>query len=208
MNGNIYVVDIETTGLAGQRAGDCVVEVGIARVDMLKRRVYPEYSAIVRQVLSPEQAADSWVFKNTTLTPGEVRSSPHSAYDVARILRNVYTGSIPVTSYNRFFDLDLFLSHPPYLWRPAAAPCIKECATAALGFDKWLSAQKAYDILCPENPARVPDGREEHRALSDACLEGYILLEVCRRDPAIAMSYDEAIRDAEAFQEAPYFDGE
>lgn len=197
MNNNVYIVDIETTGLNGQLAGDSVVEIGIARVDLALGRVYPEYSAIVRQPLRADQL-DSWVFQNTSLTAREVMLSPHSMCEVSDVLREQFSSSIPVTSYNRVFDLDLFLSCAPYLWRPHLAPCIKEQATAVLSEGgKWLSAQAAYARLCPDNPARVPDGKEEHRALSDALLEGHILLRLCEEFPSVGMAYDEAVIDAE-----------
>lgn len=197
MSRNVYVVDIETTGLSGQLAGDAVVEVGISRVDLDARKVYAEYGAVVRQILTHEQAG-SWVFKNTTLTPREVLTSPYSICDVSRVLRSRFSGSIPVTSYNRTFDLDLFLSQPPYLWRPHFAPCIKEEASHLVTrTGEWVSAQRAYDVLCPDNPANLPDCREEHRALSDAVMEGYILLAICSLSCDIALEYDVAIRTAE-----------
>lgn len=194
---NVYVVDIETTGLMGQLAGDAVVEVGIARVDLDTKKVYAEYGAVVRQILTPAQA-DSWVFHNTDLTPAEVRTSPYSICDVTRVLRTRFSGSIPVTSYNRVFDIDLFLSQPPYLWRPNLAPCIKVSVGNYLSSDgRWISAQAAYNQLCPDNPAKLPFAREEHRALSDAVMEGYILLALCEKSPDFDNIYDDAIRAAE-----------
>lgn len=197
MSRNIYVVDIETTGLSGQLAGDAVVEVGISRVDLDARKVYAEYGAVVRQILTHEQAG-SWVFKNTTLTPREVMTSPYSICDVSRVLRSRFSGSIPVTAFNRVFDIDKFLSKPPFLWRPHFAPCVQEEATYVMHrVGDWVSAQKAYDVLCPDNPANLPDGREEHRALSDAVMEGYILLASYALSPDVALAYDDAVRAAE-----------
>ena len=71
------------------------------------------------------------------------------------------------------------------LFKEAAkmAPCIKcECGDRYNG-GKWFSAQAAYDLLCSDNPAHVPDCKEEHRALSDAVLEGYILLRYLEDSP-------------------------
>lgn len=194
---NIYVVDIETTGLNGQLAGDAVVEVGIARVDLDARKVYAEYGAVVRQLLTREQS-DSWVFKNTTLTPREVMTSPYSICDVSRVLRTRFSGSIPVTAFNRAFDIDMFLSKAPYLWRPHLAPCVQEEASYVMHrVGEWVSAQNAYNVLCPDDPANLPDGREEHRALSDAVMEGYILLASYALSPDVALAYDDAVRAAE-----------
>lgn len=51
---NIYVLDIETTGLQGALFGDKVLEVGVARVNLDVGKVYPEYSRIVFSNLTNE----------------------------------------------------------------------------------------------------------------------------------------------------------
>ena len=50
-------------------------------------------------------------------------------------------------------------------------------------------AQEAYDLLCPDNPAALPDKKEEHRALSDAVMEGWILLRYLEDNPDAKQRY-------------------
>lgn len=194
MTANIFVLDTETTGLGGAAEGDVVVEIGIARVDLDRNRVYPEMGRIVMQQLTPEQRR-SWVFEHTDLDPDEVERSPWSVGDVRAELAG-YEGKV-FTGYNTDFDFGRFLGSGPWDFRPRMAPCIMiECADRFNG-GCWMKAQDAYDMLCPGNPAGVPGGMEEHRALSDAVLEGYILLGLCGRDPDIRGRYVRAAEGSE-----------
>ncbi len=185
----IYVLDTETTGLGGGFEGDVVVEIGIARVDLEKRKVYPEFGCLVCQNLSDEQK-EAWVFKNTDLTPEEVEKSPWTIEEIRHVLLR-YENRV-FTAYNVVFDFDSFLQITPWFFRPKLAPCIKEECANRYNDGRWFKAQEAYDMLCPDNPARVPNGKEEHRALSDAVLEGYILLRLCEKNPDIEKKYLEA----------------
>ena len=107
-----------------------------------------------------------------------------------------YEGKV-FTGYNTDFDFGRFLRPEPWDFRPRLAPCIMvECADRFNG-GCWMKAQDAYDMLCPGNPAGVPGGKEEHRALSDAVLEGYILLGLCSRDPDIRDGYVRAAEGSE-----------
>lgn len=192
MTANVYVLDTETTGLNGAAAGDKVVEIGVSRVDLDRGKVYPEYGRIVRQELT-ETEKNAWVFQNTDLTPEEVENSPYSVFACMCPLALYGRGDFPFTAYNRAFDFDLFLSKAPYSFEPRKmAPCIMETCAGLYNGGRWFRAQEAYDMLCPDNPAGVPDGKEEHRALSDAVLEGYILLAVCEDDEDTKESYLEA----------------
>lgn len=191
MSYNIYVVDLETTGLQGAPY-DKVVEVGVARVDLDLGKVYPERGMIINQKLTEEQKK-SWVFEHTNLTPEEVEASPYSPGHVSYLLDDyVNENEGPFTAYNAAFDFDQFLQYDPFFFKPARAPCIKEMVAVGFNNGRWMTAQEAYSLLCPDNPARVPDGIEEHRALSDAVLEGYILLRMCERKPEIRGRYLQA----------------
>lgn len=173
----LFVIDIETTDLDPEKGQ--IVEVGIARVDLVKKRVYPEYSKIVRQSAC-DFSPDSWVFKNSTLTSADVIRSPWTMSDV--MLDLVFYQRLGMfTSYNQAFD---------FVW-----------LTTKLGLDFWtvsdimdlctdlngqrLSAQGCYYRLCQDNPANLPNYKEEHRALSDAVMESYILLAVCDEEPKV-----------------------
>ena len=129
---------------------------------------------MIRQQLTEAQK-DSWVFQNTDLRPSEVSRSPYCPSDIMTDLKLQFADGI-FTAYNVEFDFGMYLSKDPYDWHPHLAPCIMETARELLGVDRWLKAQEAYDTFCEGNPAHVPDGVEEHRALSDAVFEGHILL--------------------------------
>jgi len=188
----LYVLDIETTGLNGILMGDKVVEIGIARVDLEQKKVFAEYGKVIRQELTSDEKM-SWVFTHTDLDPTDVERSPWTLDDV--ILDLVTYNSGVFTSYNVVFDFDLFLNQPPFRFRPKMAPCIKcECGDRYNG-GRWFSAQAAYDLLCSDNPANVPDNKEEHRALSDAVLEGHILLRYLDDTPDAKRRYLDILND-------------
>lgn len=199
----LYVLDIETTGLAGTLEGDKVLEVGVARVDLKKGKVHPELNYIVHQFLTPAEKT-CWCFQNTSLTPEDVTNSPHELLSVLFKLYQ-YARNGVFTSYNRSFDFDLFLN--PLGFKPHLAPCIMlECADHYNG-GQWLKAQEMYDQLCPDNPAAVPDGKEEHRALSDAVLEGWILLRYLEDNPDAKQRYLKCLRDETCANCACYYRG-
>ena len=187
----IYVLDTETTGLDGRAYGDVIVEIGIARVDLEKRKVYPEFGCLVKQKLTEEQK-DAWVFKNTDLTSEEVENSPWTVEEIRHVLLR-YEDKV-FTAYNVTFDFDSFLNQAPWFFRPRLAPCIMEECAEKYNKGRWFKAQEAYNMLCPDNPARVPNGKEEHRALSDAILEGYILLRLCEQNPDIEEEYRKSVQ--------------
>lgn len=189
----IYVLDTETTGLQGIAYGDKVVEVGIARVDIDREKVYPEFGRVVRQDLSPEEK-NAWVFANTDLSPEDVGSSPWDTATVGRAL--IYYESNIFTSYNEDFDFSRFMNKTPWSFYPKLAPCIMEEAAARYSPEgRWFSAQAAYDLLCSDNPAQLPEGREQHRALSDAVVEGHILLRLLEQNEDIAQRFYKVLED-------------
>lgn len=176
----LFVIDIETTDLEPDRGN--IVEVGIARVDLLGRRVYPEYSKILRQDLTDEES-DAWVFHNSSLTPRDVSRSPWTQSDV--LLDLVFYQRVGMfTSYNQKFDFG-WLATKLHLdfWTVSD---IMDLCTEIQG-RRW-SAQSCYLEYCADNPANLVDSKEEHRALSDAVMESYILLAVCERNPTVRTS--------------------
>lgn len=171
----LFVIDIETTDL------DCskgeIVEVGIARVDLVRKIVYPEYGKIIHQMNINE---DAWVFKNTSLTPSEVYRSPWGQDDVMLDLV-FYLRQGWFTSYNQEFDFTWISEKLGLEFR--RVDDIMDLCNAL--FDQPMSAQGSYYRLCQENPADLKDSKEEHRALSDAVMESYILLAVCEENPTV-----------------------
>lgn len=188
---SIYVLDTETTGLQGIAYGDKIVEVGICRVDLDRGKVFPELGRVVHTDLNPQER-ESWVFQHTDLTPEDVESSPWSIHQVGRSL--IYYEGEVFTAYNEDFDFDRFLHHSPWSFYPPLAPCImEECANRYAPDGRWFSAQASYDLLCPDNPANLSEGKEEHRALSDAVVEGHILLRLLEENEDIKERYVEVL---------------
>ncbi len=193
MRNQIFVLDTETTGLGGIDAGDKILEIGIARVDLVRENVYPEYSRIIHYDDLSMKEMGSWVFQHTDLDPGDVLDSPWELDQVRQDLER-YKGKV-FTAYNADFDFGLYLNKSPWNFKPLLAPCIMKEYAAIFGQDgHWCKAQEAYDRLCPENPAQLPDGIEQHRALSDAVCEGHILLGLCD-DLEIFERYMEAVNE-------------
>lgn len=189
---NLYVLDTETTGLQGAPI-DSVVEIGIARVDIDRCKVYPEWTRIINAPLTEQQKKEAWVFNNTDLTPDDCLSSPHFTGNVADELNMIYSGE-PFTAYNREFDFDKFLNKDPWNFHAGYLPCLMEITRQCLNVTgRWLKAQEAYDILCPDNPAQLPEGREQHRALSDAVCEGWIMLRLFERFPDARELYENVL---------------
>lgn len=182
----ILVVDIETTGLRGE-PDDHVVEVGICKLDVDPRcpwtfgSIQKVYEAIVAPYYEePADFANSWVFQNTTLTPDQVRAG--KPMEEVRDDLQFILDRAPATSYNYEFDFDRFLSRAPWNILNKKCPCIMLAAGVAYSdvlpcsqYSGCPSAQSTYLHTCPNNPAGLPGGIEEHRALSDAFMEAHIL---------------------------------
>lgn len=184
---SIYVLDTETTGLQGIAYGDKIVEVGIARVDLDRGKVFPEFDRLVRYDLDKTDR-EAWVFANTDLDPEDIENAPWDINQVGRAL--IYYEAETFTSYNEEFDFSRFINHAPWSFYPRLAPCIMEEASARYSPEgRWFSAQAAYDLLCPDNPAALPNGKEQHRALSDAVVEGHILIRLLEQNEDIAQRF-------------------
>lgn len=168
---DLYVIDLETTHLEPW-AGH-IVEVGICRVDLGRRCVFPEYGRIVNVDLD-EDEKKAWVFQNTDLTPDDVEQSPYGWPIIAFELQRLMMHGV-FTSYNQSFDFGWL---EQYGIMPDFTADIMDMVTDDYG--RRLSAQAAYRYYCPDNPARLPQSTEDHRALSDAVMESYILLEMCK----------------------------
>lgn len=182
---DIFVVDIETTGLRGEGL-DHIVEIGIVKLGA-DLNPAPVYSAIVKPYYHLDSEWEqSWVFQNTSLKPSDVLCGK-SYWTVDAEVRDILEGK-PATSFNYEFDFMEFLNKYPWMVRNVPMPCIMKTAGREYGdelpcsqYSGCPSAQTTYSFLCPSNPAKLPNGIEEHRALSDAMMEGYILAEMIRR---------------------------
>lgn len=180
---NIIVIDLETTGLEGYKAGDRIVEIGAANVDFQRKTVTPIYGHPVSydSPFTPH-GRDSWIFKEGHLTPEEVERSPIDEEKAAMILATIMDGEY-VTSYNTEFDLDKFI----YPWFDEIipelldigflrAPCIMKASGQVMANGCWPTLNTAYGTLCG-GVGRV----RWHRALDDAVAAGKVVLELYNR---------------------------
>ena len=180
---NIIVIDLETTGLEGYKAGDRIVEIGAANVDFQRKTVTPMFGHPVSydSPFTP-LGRDSWIFKEGYLTPEECERSPIDEEKAAMILATIMDGEY-VTSYNTEFDLDKFI----YPWFDEIipdvldfgflrAPCIMKASGQVMAEGLWPSLKVAYSTLIGTNRRY-----HEHRALDDAMMAGIVVLELYNR---------------------------
>jgi DNA polymerase III epsilon subunit-like protein len=185
---NVLVVDLETTGLDGLQAGDSILSVGIARVDVANRTVSPVFYSPIYQELT-DKDRDCWLFRTKHMDPAEITGAPWGDFIVAGIVASIIDG-ITVTTYNTAFDLDLFLDpwldaeyadDRPFYFR---APCLmKACdqveeipRTVHADYTSWPSLKASYYQLCGGKA-----GIKMHNALTDAVVAGEIMLALMER---------------------------
>lgn len=181
----LYVLDTETSTSSfrdGEPNGH-IVEIGIARVDTTRREITPYYVGILND---PDCEGTEWVFQNTDLSVEDVRNG-EMPKSVDRYLASLLEGCI-VTSYNRAFDRtmmrrDLPLTSNITKWAPClmlAAAEIEDIPRNHAGTGLYPTAEASYNYLCPDDPRHL-NGKERHRALSDAMMEAHILLALIER---------------------------
>ena len=184
----IFVVDTETTGLDGGPK-DLVVDIGICSVNLKEGKVRDVYSSIVGYDVTEwdDRRSKAWIFGNTDLTLDKVAAAPPLFIvkeDVANLLRNK-----TVTSYNVPFDMDKFLFREPWHMRGLFNVCTDIMKAAAnvckipseyYGMSyKYPKLDHAYKTIVKGDPARVGD-KQDHRALSDARMASYVMVEMYR----------------------------
>ncbi|MDR0778678.1 MAG: 3'-5' exonuclease [Methanomassiliicoccaceae archaeon] len=183
---DVLVIDTETTGLKGAPY-DKVVDIAICRVSLGSDKVDVIYSSVVGHDTSKwnDDLKRSWIFENTDLKLEMVNKAKPEAQviqEVAKILKDKN-----VTSFNFAYDFNKFLYPQPWSLKGTFAPfrCIMEasknvCKLPGLYEEyKWPKLSEAYDIIVKGDPAGV-NGEQEHRAISDAVMASYILLELYR----------------------------
>lgn len=168
----MFIVDIETTGLNGIRAGDKIVEVGV--VKLTPEGIEDVYQAVVNQP-DIENYADAWVFQHTDLTVEDVRNGVPEE-EVILKMRHILNGKF-ATSYNTPFDFDKFLMCWPWAVNPIIPFDIMDLATDFIRppYDGWIRSEVAYNVIFPEDQPGLGE-KQSHRALDDARREAYILL--------------------------------
>jgi len=184
----IFVLDTETTGLDGGPK-DLVVDIGICAVCLKEGKVREVYSSVVGYDVTDweEHRAKAWIFGNSDLTLDKVAAAPplfKVREDVERLLRNKV-----VTSYNVPFDMDRFLYREPWHMRGVFSVCTDIMKAAAdvckipseyYGVSyKYPKLDHAYNVIVEGDPAGV-GGKQDHRALSDARMASYVMIEMFR----------------------------
>ena len=184
----VYVLDTETTGLDGAPK-DVVVDIAICKVVLGDDKVEEVYSSVVGHDTSrwSDALKHSWIFENTDMTLSMVNSAPPEK-DVIADVRKILDGK-NVTSFNIGFDMDRFLYRDPWSLRGRFVPfrCIMlasrdVCRLPGLYEEyKWPKLEEAYKIIVKGDPADI-HGKQSHRALSDAVMASYVLLELHRTE--------------------------
>lgn len=183
---SIYVLDTETTGLNGHPR-DVVVDIAVCRVDPVKGTVEEAFSSVVGHDISKwdDERKNAWIFQNTDLTLEEVASAPRSE-KVAEEVRRILNGK-KVTSFNIGFDMDKFLYREPWNLKGVIkeSKCVMlaskdVCKLPGLYDDyKWPRLDQAYSMIVEGDPADIR-GDQTHRALSDAVMASYVLIQLYR----------------------------
>ena len=169
----ILVVDLETTGFYAN--SDAIVEVGIALVDTKTKKVKLVFDKVVKhKKFSESRHKNSWIFKNTTLTPKDVlKAKPLETYkDEIQGLFDKY----PMTAYNKSFDIR-FLTAAGFKMNDVK--CLMHTAKQYSKLKNKSGGVKMPSVEEIYNQFFMKKGEvyiEEHRAGADAVDEGRILL--------------------------------
>lgn len=184
----IYVLDTETTGLEGAPK-DLVVDIGITKVSLRSGIVEDVYSSVLGYDVDQwdDYHRNAWIFENTDMTLDMVADAPPAMKvieDVRRILRGK-----TVTAYNIAYDMDKFLYHEPWNLRGTFTLC-NDIMIAAMDVCKLPSQyygrqyrypklDYAYSHIVEGDPANI-HGQQNHRALSDAQMASYVMIQMFR----------------------------
>ncbi len=185
---NVLVVDLETGNLNPTadnfQPENCVIcEVGVARLDLDSGKV----DLLVESVCREKEMCHpgSWVFQNTSLTPGEIKEAV-PLDDLRYPLQGLFDMGVPVTSWGHDFDLRL-LEHdsrgfrvPVRFWDPLKTLSGYLKIPNSLGGYKWPSVEEAHRFLFPRWSYS-----DSHRAGVDAVVEARIIYEATRRWPEL-----------------------
>ena len=169
----ILVVDLETTGFIAKI--DAIVEIGIALVDTETKNIELVFDHVVKdKKFNYNRHKNSWIFKNTTLTPEDVIEAKSLDYyfDEIQDLFDKYK----MTAYNKSFDVN-FLKAVGF--KVNDIKCLMKTATQYSTYKDKNGKIKKPSVVEIYNQFFMSDGNvyvEEHRAGSDAKDEAKILL--------------------------------
>ena len=199
---DIYVLDIETTGLDGYPKNH-IVEISIMRANLLKQKIEQVYHSVIHYDVSSwdESVLDSWIFKKGIIRVDEIKEAKKDLTTVAGEVRKLLSNKF-VAAYNNAFDFDKFLKHEPWNInaeknRSKIAPCIMLTASEYVKVPSKYKKRKiirltaAKKYLLNENTECIKNNKNletelaqygEHRANYDAFYAACILLELYRKN--------------------------
>lgn len=184
----IYVLDTETTGLEGAPR-DIVVDIGITCVSLRKGEVRDVYSSVLGYDVDEwdDYYNQAWIFQNTDMTIDMVAEAPPAMKvmdDVRRLLRGK-----AVTAYNIGYDMGKFLYLEPWNLKGTFTQCsdIMLAATPVCKLPsqyygrqyRYPKLDYAYSTIVEGDPAGI-HGVQTHRALSDARMASYVMIQLYR----------------------------
>ena len=182
----IYVIDTETTGLDGAPM-DVVVDIGICLANFSTGEVRDVYSSVVGYNVTEwdDRRKKAWIFENTDMSLEMVAAAKPKDIvrdDVTEILRGKN-----VTSYNIPFDMDKFLFKQPWnlkgvftlrtdIMKAATEVCKLPSQFYGVKY-RFPKLDHAYNTIVEGDPSGIC-GKQDHRALSDARMASYLMLQM------------------------------
>ncbi len=198
---DIYVIDIETTGLNGWKS-DHVVEISIMKANLTKQKIEQVYHTLIHYDTTQwdEKIKNAWIFKQGIIKLEEIQQATKGLKKVVEEVRKILTGKF-IAAYNNEFDFNKFLLHEPWNINPKTckikiAPCIMLATTDYIKIPtkykkrKLVNLSEARKHLLNENTTSIINNREletivieygMHRANCDAFYSACVLLELFRR---------------------------
>ena len=198
---DIYVIDIETTGLNGWKS-DHVVEISIMKANLTKQKIEQVYHTLIHYDTTQwdEKIKNAWIFKQGIIKLEEIQQATKGLKKVVEEVRKILTGKF-IAAYNNEFDFNKFLLHEPWNINPKTckikiAPCIMLATTDYIKIPtkykkrKLVNLSEARKHLLNENTTSIINNREletivieygMHRANCDAFYSACVLLELYRR---------------------------
>lgn len=198
---DIYVLDIETTGLDGSPK-DLVVEISIMRANVLKQKIIQVYNSVIHYDTNKwdDNLRNSWIFRKGVLTVEEIQNAEKDLPTAIEEVKKILSGKF-IAAYNNAFDFDKFLNQEPWninleSTKTKTAPCIMITSSEylrpsgkkyrnriyklAYSRNKLLDANTESIIINKELEEEISE-LEEHRASYDAFYTACILLELYKR---------------------------
>ena len=197
---DLYVVDIETTGLDGIPQ-DKIIEIAIMRVNLLNQIITQVYHTIIHYDTNEwdEETQNAWIFKQGVLSLDDINNSEKNLDIVVQEVQQILAGK-HVAAFNNEFDLEKFLQKEPWNITEVSnktkiAPCLMISASEYLRPSGKKHKNRIYNLgysikklINNETKCiKINKGLEEqvnefeaHRANYDAFYSACILLELYR----------------------------